>query len=678
MVPTPVPPVDPAPVIPAPAQVTLDLKLAAGTSLVARQNNTLTLSLSNEGLDLVADVAVELTIPSGLTFVPGEPVTSGTFGPRVLLVDGGAWLCIEAGDGGAQRRGATVVRCEVAELSSGTSTDLTLGVYAEDTATSVTITAQMFVGSEPWGEAKEMVSTIALAPARLDAGVVAVADLVAGRPGHLAVSVVNRGQETASGTHVTVPLAPGSGLTWRAVAGGALQPAAGSSDGWSCSTATVAGELVASCTSSAGVPGDESSTVVLPVSVAAGSTFDGTVVPVVGHAGAATAQPGAARPLTVVTRGLSAAALLEGPLQTAQVSEAVGETASLNVPAGATVRHAELVWSGSDAEGMSTDALASVELRGEAGGLGTRSMVGTPVTLDALGAGAQGYWAASDVTAMLADHASSGRWAVVPVQGTTVPADLRWSLTVVYDVAGQPEATVAVLSGPPATGGAPAVRTYALPADGPVTVTATAATRGPVAAHLVANGRTLPAPTGTDVLTYRSGGLVPLTVGAAAPFALNLGVPAGSAGAVDTLVVHASSNPAAAGALDQPEGAGGPSVVVDPVLPRLDGTAVPISVRTTGALPVAEVTVTFSIPPGLVVLGDPIDGSPCTEALTGPPRITCIITPLLVGQSAPLQLSLLAPAGEIDSGRLTYTVTGMDPLTGVPFLSDGVIVRADR
>lgn len=661
-------PVDPVP-------LGLKLGLATGTDLVARQNNTLALSLSNTGLDLVADVAVELTIPSGLTFVPGDPATAGAFGPRVLVLASGEWTCLETPASGAGSAGATVVRCEMPEISGGASTDLSLDVYAEDSGASVVITAQVFVGTEAVGPAREIASTIATAPARLDVGVVPVADLVAGRPGHVAVKVRNLGEEAATQARIDIPLAPGSGLTWRAEAG-RVEPA-GPDRGWSCVPSAVAGASVASCTHATGVPGDGSASVILPVTVAAGSAFDGTVVPVVAHAGDAAGQPGIPQPLAVVARGLSAAALLDGPLQTAQVSAAVGEPAMLAVPAGATVRHAELVWSGSDAEGASAAALASVELRGEAGGLGLLSMAGTPVTVDVPGAGPQGYWAAGDVTSMLAAHATSGRWLVAPLPGATVPADLRWTLTVVYEVAGQPDATVTLLSGPPAPGAPQAGRTLALPAAGPVTVAATGTVRGSTPS-VVANGRTLTSPPGTGVLTYRSDDLLRQVTGTSAPLALRLAVPSGvGSGAFDSLAVHASAVPSAAGVLDQPVGVVLPSVVIDPVTPGVAGGPASITVRNTGDLPVASVHVTFEIPPGLVTVTAPVDGLACSDVMQGG-QVTCVVAPLPAGQSATLPLELRAPDGQIDAGNLTYSLSAPDLLTGVPFLSDGVLVRADR
>lgn len=121
----------------------MGLTLGSGTTFFARQNNTLTLALTNSGQDVVTDVALELSVPAGLAFVADDSATSGVFGPRLPALESEGWVCLA---GTPETSGLTTVRCEIAEIASGASADLTLDFYAESTATSVTITGQLYVG----------------------------------------------------------------------------------------------------------------------------------------------------------------------------------------------------------------------------------------------------------------------------------------------------------------------------------------------------------------------------------------------------------------------------------------------------------------------------------------------------------------------------------------------------
>ncbi|PFG34373.1 RNA polymerase sigma factor (sigma-70 family) [Sanguibacter antarcticus] len=666
-------PVDPDPT-PTPVSFDMGLTLGSGTTFFARQNNTLTLALTNSGQDVVTDVALELSVPAGLAFVADDSATSGVFGPRLPALESEGWVCLA---GTPETSGLTTVRCEIAEIASGASADLTLDFYAESTATSVTITGQLYVGGVRHGAAITMSSLIAQAPARLDAEVVPVAELVAGRPGHLAVNVSNLGQETAEDVSVDLPLPVDSGVTWGAP-DGSLSLAAGSSADWSCTVRSASDRAVASCSSLADLAGDASTTLVLPVQVAPDSSFDGELVPVVGHGTAAgtsgtSSTSGTASHLTVAARGLSATALLAGSLQTAQISGAASEAIMVRVPDDAIVRHAEVVWSGSDAQGTSADGLSHVELRTDAGGLATEPLVGTPVVLDAPGARAQGYWAASDVTSFVSAHPASGRWTVVPEPGTVLPVDLRWSLTIVYDVPDQPASTVALLSGPPPFGAASAEKTYLLPADGAVKVAATASGRSGVPATVLANGAALPTTGGTSVVTYRSAGLLPTAAGATGPFALSLTVPASGKGALDTLVVHSSADASAAGPLDQDDAPAVPAVVLEPVQLYAYGPIIAFTVSANNGSPLdlVDMTVELTIPDRKLVLVSV--GPRCRPSGE---EVTCTVAELGAGEQVRLPIDVLTSVGAVDSGSFTYMVSSTDPLTGMPFTSDGVIARS--
>lgn len=170
-------------------------------------------------------------------------------------------------------------------------------------------------------------------------------------------------------------------------------------------------------------------------------------------------------------------------------------------------------------------------------------------------------------------------------------------------------------------------------------------------------------------MTYRSTTVLAPT--SAAPLALSLSVPTGGPGAVDALVLHSSAEPSAAGPLDQTEGAVGPTIVLDPVEPLVDGGSLlyRVSLHNDNAFALAEATVTFD----LTKAGLALSGSGCRLAHS---TVSCLVTSVDAEHHIDLPLLLLATQSAIDSGRLTYSVAGTDPLTGASFESHGVVVRA--
>lgn len=666
-------PVDPTPVDPTPVDPTtppVSLDVGAQLTLIPGQNNSLQLSLNNTGLSAVADVGLELSLPSGLAFVPDGSTDGGVFGPRIATVQSGGWTCATTGAVGEQ--GASVVRCDLDEMGPGLADPLTLDVYADRGTGSVKIMAQLFVGAEPVGERKEMECTFGLEPARLDVGAAPVAELVAGRPGHVAVSASNLGQETATDVRVDVPLPAGSGLTWRTAPDGTLPVAGGTDLGWSCVAASDAsGAGIASCTTSSGVVGDSSSRVVLPVAVALAPAPVAQVTPVVAHAGGAGV---AAAPVDLVVgaRGLSASVMVDGPLRTAQVAGGLREALVVSAPAGATVVHAELVWAGADSAGLDAAGLSALELRTDSGAgsaVAAHPLAGAPVVVDPT----QGYWAAADVTGVVAAASPQGRWTVVPQEGpegAKVPADLRWTLTVVYSVPGSVPTSVTVLSGPPT--GTPS-EGLALPASEPVSVSASASVRSGGAPQLAANGAVLTAvgPV-AGVLTYRMATVVDPVLGTPGGLGLAVTLPAG---AVDTLVVHASPDVRAAGPLDQtqpPVVAPPLPLVVDPLVvvgsAAVSWPLVTVHNPTAAAVSAATVVVTMPEGVGFGTVGD--RGRGCVaQART----VTCQVAELAPASTIQLNLFVAAPAALVESGALTYTVTTADPLTGGPSVVTGAV-----
>ena len=671
-------PTDPS--IPPAAPTALQLSFDPGTEIVARQDNAVAFTLRNTGGTAASDVTVSLTVPETLRFVAGSATSGGVFGPRLLRTTDEAWTCAAPGT----QTSTQVVRCFVGEMAPSADVIVTLTFYAEDALTA-DLAAQVFVGQDAIGEPWPFTSSVSPAPARLSATVAPVAALVAGQPGHLALTVTNVGQLPAADPAVVLDLPPDSGIRWRDVPVG---PAPGSAPGWSCSIADAA----LAC---GGPPldGDQSATVIVPVAVAAAPLFTGTVAPTTTFAGAPVPAP-AVHPseLAVERAGLAAVSILSGPLQVAHTAAPLGAATRLTVPdvrtsPGLTVREAVLTWSGQDAQGLDDRALATVELRTDAGGFASEQIAGTGVVQVPGPDGRSSYRAAADVTALLADHAQTGRWFLAPTAGARLPADLTWSLTVVYEHAVLPEATVTLLLGAPGmqaamSGPGPqpsqtpadstAARPLALPAPGPVRVAVTGTVRGggdgAGGRDLTVNGTVL-APVAGDpaaVVTYRSDDLLGVVAGARSPLALSL-APGGTAFSV--LAVHASAAPdrpevEVSGVLEQPQPE--PTVLAVSVdLPETvaagDGVAVPVTVRNDSTVDLAQVSVAFALPPGVVAavpaeLACPLTPSSGTTA--------CLAGPLAAAQSAAVTITLTGDDGLVLTGEVGVIAAGADLVTG--------------
>src|SRR5690606_30293235 len=108
----------------APPATLADLHVTfdAGTTLVARQHNTIELLVSNRGDAAATDVAVSLTVPDTLRFVPESSTSSGVFGPRLAVTAADGWTCSDPGS----RTGTHVVRCLVDEIAPHTDVTLEL------------------------------------------------------------------------------------------------------------------------------------------------------------------------------------------------------------------------------------------------------------------------------------------------------------------------------------------------------------------------------------------------------------------------------------------------------------------------------------------------------------------------------------------------------------------------
>lgn len=687
--PTPAPSTDPTtepttePTPPPAAPAALELSFGAGTEIVARQNNTVAVSLRNTGGTVATDVAVSLTVPGTLRFI-ADSASGGVFGPRLLRTSAEGWSCAASGaDTDTQ-----VVHCVVDEIAPAADVTLTLTFYAEDAVTA-DLAAQVFVGEDAVGDPWPFTSSVVSAPPRLSASVAPVAELVAGRPGHLALTVANGGQLPAADPEVVLALPQDSGIGWRDAP---IVPAPGSTPGWSCSVADDA--LVCGGPQ---IDGDRLATVIVPVAVAPGPSFTRAVSPTTTFAGSPEPAP-AIRPseLSVLREGLSAASILAGPLQVAHIAGALGTAPRLTVPTvptapdGLTVREAVLTWSGLDADGRDAQALSTVELRTDAGGFAREQVVGTAAVQPPGAEGASSYSGTADVTALVAGHAAPGRWSLAPVEGAVLPDDLVWSLTVVYAHAGLPDATVALLLADPAAAGA-AARPLPLPASGPVRVAMTGTVRGgvalddPLRRDLTVNGTALAPVTGglTDVVTYRSDDLLPVSQGVHSPLMLSLD-PGSSVHSV--LAVHSSAaaerpEPALTGVLDQPQPvvtAPAVSVEVADAVEIGDGVEVPVTVRNDSGVDLADVSVTITLPAGITTpTGQACAAAPVapTDAAARaaqspdggaavPATVTCLVGPLAAGETVVVTVALAGVDGLVVSGEVGYSVVGTDPVTG--------------
>lgn len=703
-----------SPTPPAPGPAVLQVIFNPGISLVARQDNAVAFSLSNTGGTTATNVVVSLTVPGTLRFVP-EATSGGIFGPRILRTAEEGWTCTAVGP----RADTQTVRCVVDEIAPATEIAVNLTFYAEDAVTA-DLAAQVFVGEDAVGEPWPFTSPIHAAPARLTTSLAPVAELVADQPGYLALTVANTGQLTAVDPRLALALPLGSGLTWRTdpVAGaataapGAVTPAPGSTAGWEC--AVTSDELA--CVGPQ-IDGDESATVVVPVE--AGAEFSGAVTPTATFTGS-TVPAGDATTLSVRRTGLSAASILEGPLQVAHVAGRAGSAPQLTLPivrAGTNVRQATLTWSGEDAQGLDAAALSTVELRTDAGGFAREQVVGAATVHPPTAAGSSSYWGAADVTALVADHMQGGRWLLAAAKGGALPADLAWSLTVVYEQDGLADATVTVLLGSPAldtrasapdgagqpvdgvpAAGAAGTRTLVLPAPGPVRVAMTGTVRGAgdvAGSTLTVNGFSL-APAANDlpgVVTYRSDDLLPAPPGTDGP--LSLVLEPGEA-PFTVLAVHAATTPdhpapGRSGVLDQPQSALTPMISVDVAESvEIDAAVqVPVTVTNLSGFSLADVDVSFSLPAGVAGAG-PVGGA-CTTTTTtttepadvmpdtattppggplaaagvgGPSVLNCTIGELAAEESTVVLLTLTTAKRLVLSGEVSYAVTGTDPVTG--------------
>lgn len=690
------------PTTPPATPAALQVSFKDGTRLVARQDNTVALVVANTGGTAATDVAVSLTVPDTLRFIP-ESTTSGVFGPRVARTAADGWTCTAAGAGGDTQ----VVRCVVDEIAPGAEVTLALTFHAADAVTA-DLAAQVFVGQSPVGAPWPFTSPVDAAPARLTSSLVPVAALVAGQRGHVALTVANRGQLTASDPRLAVELPQGSGLSWPTDPRGALLLAPGSTPGWSCAVAqdalTCAGPQI---------NGDQSATVIVPVAVAADSDFAGEIVSRTTSAGASVPDPeGTASTVSVASGGLSAASLLGGQLQVAHVAGPLDAPLHLTlpdavrVPAGATVREAVLVWSGQDAQGLDAQDLSDVELRTDAGSFAREHVEGDVVVLPAGADGTSRYWGSADVTALVSEHAQTGRWFLAPQEGSLLPADLTWSLTVVYEEATLPYATVSLLLGPPAVDGlstepgaeaeveagsdeveAPSATVasppLALPAWGGVRVAVTGTAHG--TGDLAVNDTTLPPLAGDlpDVMTYRSDGLLAAPQGQYGPLALSLdpGTNDFSVLAVHSSTVWEAPAPELSGVLDQPQAAPAELVVRVDVAASVeigDGAEVPVTVHNESTMDLADVVATFLLPAGVTATAPPeLD---CTTASSGDASapsgdvLTCAVGPVEAGQQAIVPLTLTATEGVVLSEEIIYTVTGADPVTGASVQAEGTFV----
>ena len=679
-----------------------------GLSIVARQDNTVAFTLTNSGGTAATDVAVSLTVPGTLRFVP-EAASGGIFGPRVLRTAEEGWTCTAEGP----RADTQTIRCVVDEVPPSSEVTVNLTFYAED-ALRADLAAQVFVGEDPVGEPWPFTSPVQAAPPRLTTTVAPVAELVAGRPGHLTLTVGNAGQLTASDPRLALALPGESGLTWRTdpatgpsnAAPAAVTPAPGSTPGWDC---TVTNEELA-CAGPQ-LDGDRSATVIVPVATA--GVFSGTVTPTSTSNGS-DVLAGEAITLDVLPTGLSAASIFQGPLQVAHVAGRTGSAPQLTLPGvrgGASVRQATLTWSGEDAQGLDAAALSTVELRTDAGGFAREQVVGTAIVHPPSVTGTSSYWGAADVTALVADH-MQGRWLLAATQGGALPADLGWSLTVVYEQDGVADATVTVLLGSPALdtlppaadGGAPAdgtpagaaiARTLALPAAGPVRVASTGTARGAGGAAgstLTINDVSLDPVPGDlpDVVTYRSADLLAATPATHGPLSLVL-----DPGAVPftVLAVHSSSGadrpaPGLSGVLDQPQSVRTAPVISVDVAETVDiddAVQVPVTVTNPSSFGLADVAATFALPAGVDAAG-PVDGAciasaepydamagtaanlstapPAAGGAAAPSALTCPVGELAAQESKVVLLTLTTAERLVLTGDLGYVITGTDPVTG--------------
>ena len=663
--PTAEPTTDPTapPAAPAALQVSFD----SGTEIVARQNNTVAFTLRNTGGTAASDVTVALTVPETLRFVAGSATSGGVFGPRLLRTTNAAWSCAPSGTPTTTQD----IRCFVGEIAPTADVIVTLTFYAEDAVTA-DLAAQVFVGDDAVGQPWLFTSSVSAAPARLSATVVPVAALVAGQPGHLALTVTNSGQQQAADPAVVLDLPLDSGIGWR---DDTIVLAPGSTPGWSCSIADAA----LAC-GGPQIDGDQSSSVIVPVVAATGSLFTGTVAPATSFAGSPEPAP-AAHPseLSVQRDGLAAASILAGPLQVAHTAAPLGAASRLTLPDagtapdGLTVREAVLTWSGRDAQGLDDGALSTVELRTDAGGLARERVGGTSVVQAPGPDGTSSYSAAADVTALVADHAQTGRWFLAPTAGALLPLDLTWSLTVVYEHAALPDATVTVLRGTPDL--QTAVGALALPAPGPVRVAVTGTVPGgsrtadAADRDLTVNGTVLAPVTGdlAAVMTYRSDDLLAVADGARSPLLLSLTPDVSTAFSV--LAVHSSAaadRPGLdlSGVLDQPPHAPtelAVSVDVAATVAIGDGVEVPVTVRNDSAVDLADVSVVFALPTGVVATAVPEQMCP-----VAPPSGTaaCLTGPLAAGDSAVLTFALAGDEGLMLTGEVGFTAAGTDPVTG--------------
>ena len=224
------------------------------------------------------------------------------------------------------------------------------------------------------------------------------------------------------------------------------------------------------------------------------------------------------------------------------------------------------------------------------------------------------------------------------------------------------------------------MRPIALPGWGPVRVAVTGSGRSP--GDLVVNDTPLSPVTGDllDVVTYRSDGLLAVPEGKHGPLALSL-----DPGTSDftVLAVHSSSagdRPAAdlSGVLDQVQTPPSDLVVTVDVAGSVeigDGVEVPVEVHNDSDIDLADVLVTFVLPPGvLVTVPRELSCSDVGSDL----RLTCDVGPLEAGRSRVVPLTLTVPDGLVLSEEVAYTVTGTDPVTGAPVgVSGGFVVTAD-
>ncbi|MBI9113414.1 sigma-70 family RNA polymerase sigma factor [Sanguibacter suaedae] len=640
--PTPTVPTPPTPPTPVPPVLAADLGVDLSLpSFVARADTTLEFGVRNDAGTAVTGLSLDILVPPGLVFRPDDLGSQGVFGPRLPVTRGDGWSCSPRtgpAPSGALPGGA-VVRCDVDSLAPRSSTTIALTFFAAR-STTVQLTAQLLHRGVPVGDPWTFDQEVAAAPAKLVASARPVASLVAGTDGHVAVSVGNSGEVEAADVTVSLPLPDVSGLDWR-TSGTRLPTAPGSTPGWACTAA--AG--TATCSRPA-LAGDATADLLLPVAVDAGAATAATLGTTTtwttdGVPGASSSPSN----LATSASGLSARTVLDGPLRTAHVAGEVGAPLTLTAPPAGTVRHAELAWFAPTAP-LAAGGGAALELRTDAGPVATTPVDGAPVADPTTG----GVWSSVDVTDLVAAHPGTGRWTLAPTAGSTVAPGATWSLVVVHSVPGTPHGTVTVLTGP---GGVDA--SLALPAGGPVAVSASAASAG-APTVLRAGGLDLDPTPGAGAATY---------------LATTLGTPVGDAPlrvmtrpapTVRALVLHTTGAIGGTGGpVAQPQTAAlAPSITLaaDEEV-TLDGVVtVPLVARNDGTSPLVGVTITATLPAGIT--GSTADGS-CT---TSGAVVTCPLPDLAVGATAEVDLVLsgTAPAQGTD---VAVEVTAVDPVTRV-------------